>query len=127
MIPHSDRPYSTHSPECELCLLGGIALEEADWKAAEALPYERGPNAVATLGSWSYFPRLVKVNERLRGWQAEIPAGQNDLLFAMLGPERRTWSINDCADRGAMLQLRSDTASQWQSRNSHALTRVETA
>lgn len=89
-------------------------------------PYERDPYSVATVGSWPYFPRVINLSERLRAWRSELPAEQDDLLFGMLGPERRAWSIDDWANRDAMLFLRLYTASLWLSQTSRALARVET-
>jgi hypothetical protein len=89
-------------------------------------PYELDPNSIATAGSWPFFPRVIKLSERLRVWRSGLPAEQDDLLFAVLGAERRAWSIDDWADRDAMLLLRLYTASLWLSQNSRALARITT-
>jgi asparagine synthase (glutamine-hydrolysing) len=89
-------------------------------------PYERNPNSVATVGSWPYFPRVIKLSERLRAWRREMPKEQQELLFGMLGAERQSWSIIDWGDRDASLFLRLYTASLWLAQNSHALTRIAT-
>jgi asparagine synthase (glutamine-hydrolysing) len=88
-------------------------------------PYERDPNSVATAGSWPYYPRVIKMNGRLRTWRSDMPKEQQELLFEMLGAERRSWSIADWSDRDAHLFLRLYTASLWLSQNSCALTRME--
>lgn len=88
-------------------------------------PYERDPNSIATVGSWPYFPRAIKLSERLRAWRAGMPREQEDLLFTMVGAERRTWPLHAWADHEAFLFLRLYTASLWLSQNSRALRRVE--
>lgn len=90
-------------------------------------PYEKDPASVATVGSWPYFPRVIKMSERARAWRASLPEDQEEFLFDVLGEERRKWSVEDWADRESSLFLRVYTASLWLSQNGHALSRIATA
>lgn len=76
-------------------------------------PYERDPASVATVGSWPYFPRIVERSPRLRDWHASLPPEQAELLFDIVGEERRDWSMSDWAARDPTLLVRLFTASLW--------------
>jgi asparagine synthase (glutamine-hydrolysing) len=85
-------------------------------------PYLRNPESVATAGSWPYFPRIVRMSGPLRAWREDMPVDQQDFLFDILGPERRSWSMAEWGDHEAHLLLRLYTASLWLSCNRRALT-----
>lgn len=89
-------------------------------------PYERDPTSVATVGSWPFFPRVIKMSDRLRDWRYDMPAEQEAFLFDILGDDCRAWTLDEWSDRNAMLFMRLYTASIWLSQNSRALARIET-
>lgn len=96
------------------------------WRQGGNQPYERNPGSVATVGSWPNYGRVIKLVESLRAWRDELPSEQAELLFDMLGNERRQWSLNAWGDREPSLFFRFYTASLWLSQNSRALARIQT-
>jgi hypothetical protein len=88
-------------------------------------PYLRDPESVATAGSWPYFPRVVRMSGQLRAWREEMPVDQQDFLFDILGPRRRSWSMAEWGDLEAGLLLRLYTASLWLSCNRRALANLQ--
>lgn len=76
-------------------------------------PFQRNPESVGTAGSWPYFPAVIKKSERLHDWFSNQSITQRNFIFEILGNERRSWSINEWADREVSLFLRYYTASIW--------------
>ena len=91
---------------------------------SRAQPFERDAASIATVGSWPYFPRVIKFSQRLRDWHASQPADQREFLFEILGEERRNWSIEEWADRDSTLFMRYYTASIWLAQHPEALGRI---
>jgi hypothetical protein len=69
-------------------------------------PFELDSSSVATLAAWPCLPRIVELSAGLRDWLANLPVGQAELLFDMVGEERRAWSMGDWACRDTTLVLR---------------------
>jgi asparagine synthase (glutamine-hydrolysing) len=86
-------------------------------------PYDSDPRSVATAGSWPYFPRVIEFSAELRQWLANISKEQDEMLFDIVGTERRAWTIEDWARRAPTLFMRLFTASLWLSQNPAAATR----
>jgi hypothetical protein len=78
-----------------------------------AQPFERDAKSVATYGSWPYFPRVIEQSNQLRDWRACLPNDQSELLFIIVGEERREWTVSEWARRDWVLLLRLFTASLW--------------
>jgi asparagine synthase (glutamine-hydrolysing) len=90
-------------------------------------PYDRNPKSVATVASWPYLPRVIELSVQLRQWRTDLPKDQDELLFEMIGAERRSWTIEDWARRAPTLFMRLFTASLWLSQNTRALVGKATA
>ncbi len=90
-------------------------------------PYEHDSTSVATVGSWPYLPRVIKMSERVRDWYASQSAEQRDFLFDILGAERKKWSIDDWAEHDPTLFMRLYTSSLWLEQQPQALSRIEMA
>jgi asparagine synthase (glutamine-hydrolysing) len=78
-----------------------------------AQPFERDAQSVATHGAWPYFPRVIEQSDQLRDWRACLPNDQRELLFGIVGEERREWTLTEWAQRDWVLLLRLFTASLW--------------
>jgi asparagine synthase (glutamine-hydrolysing) len=86
-------------------------------------PFEDDPQSVATVGSWPNHGRVIKLAPGLKTWRESISKDQKELLFGMIGQERRDWSLDQWGDQDPSLFYRLYTASLWLSQNTRVLAR----
>lgn len=90
-------------------------------------PFEKDIGSIATVGSWPYFPRAMRMSAVMSDWARGLPPDQLEFFSSLVGEHSRNWSLEDWTDRNPALLTRLYTASLWLSQNSRALAHMEAA